>query len=838
MLSDAEILRKIEAQPRQAAGYKQLLRELRIKGDGRQELKERLADMVRRGKLIADAEKFMVPISKPSRNQVFGRLAMHRDGYGFVVPEGEEVRARISGDIYVGPHSLEDAMHGDRVLVEIGPVRPDGRAEGRILRVVGRAHPTVVGIFHHGRKYNYVRPLDEKLTHDIMVPPGMEYPEPEQHATDASRHSHRRSPSPHRVLGSEAKREVNLDNLENVVVDIEITQWPTQTRPPKGRVVEILGYEDDFGVDVEIVIRKHHLPHRFPPDVLEQAQSFSPLVRSNELKARIDYRDLPIVTIDGETARDFDDAVAVSRLDNGNFELQVHIADVAQYVTEGSPIDLEARLRGTSVYFPDRAIPMLPIELSTDICSLRPKVERLVMSCTMEIDPHGEVVGYKVNQGVIRSAERMTYTALNAILEGDEKLRARYAPLVERFQLMQELAMVLNRKRQKRGSIDFDLPEPVIEFDEQGLMQGITRSERNIAHRIIEEFMLAANESVASYLENKNVPSLYRIHEKPDPKRVFDFENVATAFGFSLGVGALPVKKMTMKAERREKRHTGREPRLFEIPEDVHITPRMYQKLTEKIADSPMERILSYLMLRSLKQARYSEENVGHFALATGTYTHFTSPIRRYPDLIVHRILKQVLMDSPEEWDGAVPIGIGTVSTKKGAWERSAQAESESRRDRQGRGKSVIREEAQSAPIPLDLLHDIADESSRTERHAADAERELIEWKKIKFMQDHVGEEFKGLVISVTKFGFFVELTELFIEGLVPLASLNDDRYIFNDRTKQIIGQRTQKKYSLGDSVQVMVERIDPVLKKINFMVVTDEPLRRERKGRRRKSFL
>ncbi len=841
MLSDAEILRKIERQPRQAAGYKQLVRELRIKGDGRQELKERLADLVRRGKLIADAEKFMIPISKPSKNQIFGRLTMHRDGYGFVIPESEEVRGRITGDIYVGAHGIDNAMHGDRVLVEIGPVRPDGRAEGRIVRVVGRAHPTVVGIFHYGRKFNYVRPIDEKLTQDIMIPPDMEYPEEEEeelHGSSGRTAKHKSELERHRVVGSEAKRTVNWDDLENVVVDVEITQWPTQTQPPKGRVVEILGYEDDFGVDVEIVIRKHHLPHRFPAEVLEEAQSFSPVIGSNDLKTRVDYRGLPIVTIDGETARDFDDAVLVTRLENGNFELQVHIADVAQYVTDGSAIDREARLRGTSVYFPDRAIPMLPIELSTDLCSLRPKVDRLVLSCTMEIDPHGEVLGYEVNQGVIRSAERMTYTAVNAILEGDEKLRERYAPLVEKFELMKELAMILNRKRQKRGSIDFDLPEAVIEFDEQGLMQGITRSERNIAHRIIEEFMLAANESVASYLEGKNVPSLYRIHEKPDPKRVFDFENVAAAFGYSLGIGALPVKKMTMKAERRDKRHTGREPRLFDIPEEVHITPRMYQKLTQKIAGSPMERILSYLMLRSLKQARYSEENVGHFALATGTYTHFTSPIRRYPDLIVHRILKQVLLESAEEWDGVIPIGIGKTSTKKGAWERSAQAEAESRRDRLARAKSMKREEAQNGPIPLDVLHDIAEETSETERHAADAERELLEWKKMKFMQDHVGEEFAGLIISVTKFGFFVELSDLFIEGLVPLSSLIDDRYIFNDRTKQIIGQRTHKQYSLGDQVRVMVDRIDPVLHKINFMVITDEPQKRPRKGQRRKSFL
>ncbi len=355
---------------------------------------------------------------------------------------------------------------------------------------------------------------------------------------------------------------------------------------------------------------------------------------------------LPIVTIDGETARDFDDAVTVSRLPNGNFELQVHIADVAHYVRETSSIDLEARLRGTSVYFPDRAVPMLPIELSTDLCSLRPQVDRLVLSCVMEIDPHGEIVGYTLKEGVIRSAERMTYTNVKLILDGDHALRHHYARLVDLFELMRELAMILNRKRVRRGSIDFDLPEPVIEFDENGVMKAITPSERNIANRIIEEFMLSANECVASYLENKRIASLYRIHEKPDPKRVLDFETIAASFGYSLGVGPMPVKRVQMRAERRDRYASGRRPQTLEIPEDVHITPRMYQKLTQKIAGKPEERILSYLMLRSLKQARYSEKNEGHFALAAPTYTHFTSPIRRYPDLIVHRILKDVLRDS------------------------------------------------------------------------------------------------------------------------------------------------------------------------------------------------
>ena len=424
---------------------------------------------------------------------------------------------------------------------------------------------------------------------------------------------------------------------------MEIIQWPSATQSPRGRVTEILGYEDDFGVDVEMIIRKHHIPHIFPAEVLEEAQEINPVVPQKEIAARRDFRHLPIVTIDGETARDFDDAVLVTRLDNGNYELQVHIADVAQYVDDGSAIDEEARKRGTSVYFPDRAVPMLPLELSTDICSLRPEVERLVLSCIMEIEPNGEVAYYELAEGVIRSAQRMTYTDVNAVIEGDQTLRRKYGKLSENFDLMYELAQILNRKRVKRGSIDFDLPEPIIEFDEHGLMKSVAASERNWAHRLIEEFMLAANETVASHLEQRGVPSLYRIHEKPDAKRIYDFETLAASFGYSLGVGALPIKRVQTRGDKRHYRESGRRAPTIELPEEVHITPRMYQKLVQKIAGKPEERVLSFLMLRSLKQARYSEVNEGHFALAAPAYTHFTSPIRRYPDLIIHRILKWVL---------------------------------------------------------------------------------------------------------------------------------------------------------------------------------------------------
>ena len=611
--------------------------------------------------------------------------------------------------------------------------------------------------------------------------------------------------------------------------------WPSPADNPKGRVVEILGYEDDFGVDVEIVIRKHHLPQHFPVEVLQEAEQFEHTIASSELAHRRDYRALPIVTIDGETARDFDDAVTVRRLPDGNFELQVHIADVAHYVREGSPIDLEARLRGTSVYFPDRAIPMLPMELSTDLCSLRPQVDRLVLSCVMEIDPQGEIVGYTLNEGIIRSAERMTYTNVNLILEGDQGLRQHYHKYVEVFELMRELALILNRKRARRGSIDFDLPEPVIEFDENGLMKGVTRSERNIAHRLIEEFMLSANECVASYLEKRKIASLYRIHEKPDPKRVHDFETIAATFGYSLGVGALPVKRVQLKAERRDRYGSGRQAKTIELPEEVHITPRMYQKLTQKIAGKPEERILSYLMLRSLKQARYSEENEGHFALAAPAYTHFTSPIRRYPDLIVHRILKDVLHESPDRNDAGVPVGVaeGSHSESPSPWSKREPPVSASKQKATDHQKQ--KNVPLGGPIPEDMLRDIAQESSQSERRADEAERELMEWKKVKFMEDRVGEDFSGLIVSVTKFGMFVELNDLFIEGLVPLATMSDDRYMYHENTRQIIGQRTRKTYSMGDPIHVFVDRIDQMQKRIQFGIVEERPAKTGRK--RKKKF-
>jgi ribonuclease R len=850
MISDSIILKHIARQPKRAAGFKQLVRELGLRGEERRELDEHLRRLVAGGALIqSDADRYTLPQPAADKNLVAGRLSMHRDGFGFVIPDAKSLspslKARLTGDIFIPPHLIGNAMHGDLVLVDVTNVRPDGRAEGRIVRPVMRAHPTVVGIFHYGSRGGYVKPIDSKIRQEIVIPPGMEFAEPPSASADVGRtkaqpqRSQRtqRKRSVDRVLGEEVARRNDWKDMEGLVVDVEITDWPSSTQNPRGRVIEILGREDDFGVDVEITIRKFHLPHHFPPAALEEAQGTTAIIAAGELRRRRDFRVPPIVTIDGETARDFDDAVYAHMLPNGNFELQVHIADVAQYVKPGSALDQEARLRGTSVYFPDRAVPMLPLELSTDICSLRPQVERLVLSCVMEMDHRGEVVSYELSEGVIRSAERMTYTAVNAVLEGDAATRERYAPLVATFELMRDLALILSRKRKRRGSIDFDLPEPVIEFDESGLMKSITRSERNTAHRLIEEFMLAANECVAQHLESNRIASLYRVHEKPDAKRVYDFEVIAATFGYSLGVGALPIHRVQMKADRRAAYGTGKRVREIEVPKEVHITPRMYQKLTEKIAGKPEERILSYLMLRSLKQARYSEENLGHFALAAPCYTHFTSPIRRYPDLIVHRVLKDVLNKNSHPVDQFRAGSVGKSATRVGhpQFEDMPSPWSKRRLQLDGtRAGTPAPHGGLGGPISVEELHEIAEESSQSERRADDAERDLMEWKKVKFMQDRVGEVFDGLITSVTKFGFFVELTDLFVEGLVPLNTLTDDRYTFHESTREIIGQRTRKTYRLGQRLGVLVDRIDPVEKKIQFAVFEEEPVRPKGKKRKR----
>jgi ribonuclease R len=850
MISESDLLQHIEDQPQRAAGYKQLVRELSLRGRERQELESLLADLVVRGKLVLVArDRYAIASAAINRNLVVGTLTMHRDGFGFVRPLDREVRERLQGDIFIPPFDTGEAMHGDQVLAELSPHSREGRHEGRIVRVMERAHATVVGTFHYGQRQNYVRPIDDRIKMDIIIAEGDEIvPEP---AASAARLAQ------DRVIGKEASLRP-WEDLEGVVVDCEITNWPTATKNPRGRVVEVIGYEDDFGVDVEIIIRKHHLPHHFPPSVIAEAHAISAGVVCRvpdagelapaELTGRRDFRDLPIVTIDGETARDFDDAVLVRKLLGETYELQVHIADVAHYVRPGMDIDREAEIRGTSVYFPDRAIPMLPIELSTDICSLRPQLDRLVMSCIMQIDARGQIRSYEIMPGVIRSAERMTYSAVQLVLDGDAATRERYAPLVENFLLMQQLAVILNEKRQRRGSIDFDLPEPLIDFDENGLMKAVTRSERLFANRLIEEFMLAANETVATHLEQKGVASLYRVHEPPDPKRVYDFENLAAAFGYSLGIGALPVSRFRVKPTRQqaERRHLPRtrlrtRPDDIEIPQEVAITPMMYQKLAAKIAGKPEEQILSYLMLRSLKQARYSEINDGHFALAATSYTHFTSPIRRYPDLLIHRILKGVLAESPERHEGSLNIGAGGYVEQhaESMWTESKSAAARKSPEKPAKKATKTTDKKHPgivSPISEDQLRHQAEDASFAERRADAAERELMEWKKMKFMSDRVGEDFDALIVSITKYGIFVELTNLFVEGLIPLNSMYDDRYTFHDTTRQIIGQRTRKTFSLGDRVRVILDRIDRVERKLQFALVEERPTP-ARRGRKRPHY-
>ncbi len=825
-MTDRELVARIARSPGAKAGFKQLVREIGL-GGGRERrlLLEQLARLTARGELTKlDREMWSLP--RPATragsrdNLVAGRLDLHRDGYGFVRPFARQ--AAGDEDIFIPPNEINGAMQGDQVLVELAPPRGDGRRLGRIARIVERRNPTVVGTFHYGRPasrfaaeerafasrepVNHVVPFDDRMTQAILIPEGAEIVAGQEPGT------------PHRVLGEEARaQQFAWVDLEGIVVDVEITSWPTPTKAPYGRVIEVLGDPDDFGVDVEMMIRKHQLPRVFPENVLEEARAVAHL-DLDEAARRRDFRGLPIVTIDGETARDFDDAVLVKQRHDGGYELQVHIADVAEYVRDSTDLDLEARLRGTSVYFPDRAIPMLPQELSTDICSLRPEEDRLVLSCIMQLDPKGNIESYEICEAVIASAARMTYTKVHAILEGDQETRAEYPQFVANFELMRNLAMLMNRRREERGSVDFDLPEPVIQFDETGQMRGITKSERTWANRLIEEFMLAANECVATWIEDLGVPSLYRIHEKPDPRRVVEFEEIAASFGYSLGLGALPVKRIQTRAERRETRGTGSRARVHEVAEDIPVTPRMYQRLAAKIEGKPEERILSYLMLRSLKQARYSDDNEGHFALAAPTYTHFTSPIRRYPDLIVHRITKALLR---EGFPGTGIIAPGRLSSP---WTHTHEGRPPTNLGAPGLASETWEGARRQLdpPIPQPELAQIAEETSQTERRAADAERELVEWKKVRFMEDRVGEEFAGLVLNPTKYGLFVELTDLFVEGLVPIDSLRDDRYVFRENTHEIVGERLGRRFRAGDRVQVILDRILAQERRLQFSIAED----------------
>jgi ribonuclease R len=692
-----QLLRAMRERVHHPATARELVRVLKIPREERVALKRTLRSLVADGTLVqVRGDRYGLA---DRMDLVVGRLEAHPSGFAFVTPERPIEGAK--GDIYIAAANMKEALHGDRVLVRIEQHRPDGRVEGRIVRVLERRAETMVGRYDlDAAGLGYVMPFDRRVNTDVHIP-----------------------------RGESAKAE------PGDMVTVEITRWPTPARGPVGRIIEVLGGIDEPGVDTEIILRKHAIPDEHGHASVEEARRISPIVKDRDIRGRTDFRDRIVVTIDGEHARDFDDAISIERLENGHVWLGVHIADVAHYVSEGTSLDMEAYERGTSVYFPERAVHMFPSELATGVCSLNPHVDRLVQSCLMEVSKRGDVVRYEIHDGVIRSAERMTYTAVNAILNGHDKdTIERYSELVPTFELMRELFQILNGRRKRRGSVDFDLPQPEVILDAEGLIEDIVASERNIAHRIIEEFMLLANETVAHHLESHGMPALYRIHERPDPLKVMQFEEFVSSLGFTLAVPA-----------------TG--------PKPAH-----FQKLVEQIRGTPEERPIALLMLRTMQKARYDPKNMGHFGLAAETYTHFTSPIRRYPDLVVHRLLREV---------------------------------------RQTRVTEERREEL------AEELPEVGRHTSEMERRADEAERELVQWKKVRFMADKVGDVFEGYITGVAPFGLFVELVEHYVEGMVHVSSMADDYYRYSETAHTLFGESTKKKYRLGDKVTVQVVRVD-----------------------------
>ena len=719
MLSDEQILAGMRDRVNHPATAKELLHLLKVSRDDRTSFKRRLRALVQSGALIEiRGNRFGLP---DLMNLVVGRISTNPRGFAFLDPEVPS--DDVPKSIYIAGNNLNQAVHGDRVVVRVEHDREEGRAEGRIVRILERGMQRVVGRYDvDERGLGFVIPFDRRLTMDLQVAKG------------------------------DSRGAAGGD-----MVVAEITRWPTATRPALGRVQEVLGPIDAPGVDVAVIIHKYGLNDDHPEAVIAEAKRLGTVVRERDIQGRTDFRAWPTVTIDGEHARDFDDAISIDRLPNGNYWLGVHIADVSHYVTDGSALDADAYERSTSVYFPDRAVHMFPAALSTGLCSLNPHVDRLVQSCLMEVDRRtGAVVRYEIHDGVINSQERMTYTAVNAILtDRNPDMMARYSPLVPMFERMHELFTILNAGRRRRGSIDFDLRESEIVLDEAGLVEAIIASERNVAHRLIEEFMLLANETVAAHLEKHRVPTLYRVHEDPDPAKVEVFEEFLSTLGYSLS-------------------------RTADAPE-----PRDFQKLVASIAGKPEERPIAFLMLRTMQKARYAPENLGHFGLAADHYTHFTSPIRRYPDLVVHRSLR------------------------------------ESRRGMSDDRKTELIED----------LPDVARHTSERERRANDAERELVQWKKVRFMTDKVGDVFQGYITGVSAFGLFIELVEHFVEGMVHVSTMADDYYRFVERAHVLRGEKNGRVYRLGDRVEVQVIRVDLERRQIDLglMEILDAVRRSDR---------
>jgi ribonuclease R len=706
MLNSEQLLALIRDKMEHPATARELLQRLKIPRDQRPTVKRLLDRLVEAGHLVQTrGNHFGLP---DRMNLVVGRVQTHPRGFGFVIPD--KPVDGVSGDIFIAGANLNQAMHGDRVVARIEQ-RRDDRAEGRIVRILERGSKTIVGRFEvDDTGTGYLLPFDRRLIMDVMVP-------------------------------NEDRQEAKPGDM----VVAEITRFPTPTRSALGRVLEVLGDIEEPGVDTEIIIRKFGITDQHSLDAVEEATRLGGAVKEKDIKGRTDFRATRTVTIDGEHARDFDDAITIERLANGNYWLGVHIADVAHYVPEGGALDEEAYERGTSVYFPNRAVHMFPSELSTGLCSLNPNVDRLVQSCLMEIDRQGTVVRYEMHDGVIHSDARMTYTDVSAILmDRDPALLKKYSDFVPMFETMQELFEILNGRRRRRGSIDFDLKEPAIILDDEGMVKQIIAAERRVANRIIEEFMLVANETVAQHLDDNDVPTLYRIHESPDPLKVEQFEEFVSTLGYSLSA-----------------------------PPNA-VQPRHFQKLVEKIHGKPEEKPIAFLMLRTMQKARYEENNRGHFGLAASSYTHFTSPIRRYPDLVVHRSLRE---------------------------------------SRAGMPKDRVEELIEDLP-------EMGRHTSERERRAAEAERELVQWKKVRFMADKVGDEFEGYVTGVTAFGLFIELVEHFVEGMVHVSTMADDYYRFIERAHVLRGENTGQVYRLGDKVRVQVIKVDMERRQIDLGLV------------------